>query len=433
MNGINQSATYQDTINYLFSQLPMFHRVGASAYKADLNNTIALLEACDNPQTKFRSVHVAGTNGKGSTAHLLASVCQESGYKTGLFTSPHLIDFRERIKINGRCISEERVTQFVERYKVIFDRIQPSFFEMTAMMAFEYFATEQVDIAIVEVGMGGRLDSTNLIQPLVSVITNIGLDHTQFLGDTLEKIAFEKAGIIKPQTPIIIGETHTHTAPVFIQTAARENAPIQFADTVIQMDTHYVNGQPLYDVFYNHTRLFHGMHCELTGIYQQQNIKTVMATLMLLKHIVPISDDAIIRGFAKVVTNTGLYGRWQIISRNPLVVCDTGHNVDGITQVIRQIDITPHQQLHWILGMVGDKDINAVLRLLPKNATYYFCQAAIPRALDRTALQQQAQSVGLSGQTYHSVKEALQQAQQQADIEDLIIVAGSTFIVAEIL
>ena len=397
----------------------MYQRVGASAYKANLNNTINLLAELNNPEKKFKSIHVAGTNGKGSTSHMLASVFQTAGYKTGLYTSPHLKDFRERIKINGICIPEQIVVDFVEKNQALFDDIKPSFFEMTAALAFDYFAKEQVDIAIIEVGMGGRLDSTNVITPLLSVITNIGLDHTQFLGDTLEKIAAEKAGIIKPKVPVIIGETNEKTAPVFLEIAKQNHSEIVFADQ------HFVE---------THGRASLHVDCDLQGIYQKKNIQTALAAVFSVKNQFEyLSESAIKKGLANVVKNTGLMGRWQIVGEKPLIVCDTGHNEDGIKQILQQIEQTPHRHLHAVFGVVNDKDVTTILSLLPKNATYYFCKANLPRALNEKDLQEQAQKFGLQGDAFPTVHEALETAKKSAHADDLIWVGGSTFVVADIL
>ncbi len=429
---------YQATLDYLLSQLPMYQRIGASAYRADLDNTINLLAGLNNPETKFKSIHIAGTNGKGSTSHILASIFHAAGYKTGLYTSPHLKDFRERIKINGACIPEEYVVDFVEKNRILFEEIKPSFFEMTVGLAFDYFAKERVDIAIIEVGMGGRLDSTNVITPLLSVITNIGKDHTQFLGDTLEKIAGEKAGIIKPETPVIIGETNEKTAPVFLEIAKQNHSEIHFADQSIHLENVKRENHRLYfDVIYDHASApqlqCSKLNCDLTGIYQEKNIRTVLTAIAQVKNHFNLSEEAIREGFSNVVKNTGLMGRWQIIGENPLIVCDTGHNEDGIKEVLKQIEQTPHRQLHAVFGVVNDKDIKIVLTLLPKNAVYYFCKANLPRALNETELQEQAQKIGLKGEAFATVPEALESAKKSAHSDDLIWVGGSTFVVADIL
>lgn len=401
---------YQQTLDYLFSQLPMFQRVGASAYKADLNNTIELCKLLHHPEKNFKSIHIAGTNGKGSTSHMLASILQEAGYKVGLYTSPHLKDFRERIKINGVMISEQEVVDFVIKHQSEFEQINLSFFEWTVGLAFDYFSKKQVDIAVIETGLGGRLDSTNVITPLVSVITNIGKDHTQFLGETLAKIASEKAGIIKENIPIIIGETQQETQQVFIDKALEKSAKIFFADKIIT--TNYES--------------------DLKGIYQEKNKKTVLAAIQqLMINGFSIAEENIKNGLLNVVKNTGLLGRWQILSENPLTICDTGHNEAGIKEVLKQISLTKHNHLHFVFGAVNDKEIDSILSMLPKNATYYFCQAKIPRALDVNVLYTKAKKIELKGNPYDSVENAIKQAKSNASVNDLVFVGGSTFVVAE--
>lgn len=401
---------YQQTLDYLFSQLPMFQRVGASAYKADLNNTIELCKLLHHPEKNFKSIHIAGTNGKGSTSHMLASILQEAGYKVGLYTSPHLKDFRERIKINGVMISEQEVVDFVIKHQSEFEQINLSFFEWTVGLAFDYFSKKQVDIAVIETGLGGRLDSTNVITPLVSVITNIGKDHTQFLGETLAKIASEKAGIIKENIPIIIGETQQETQQVFIDKALEKSAKIFFADKIIT--TNYES--------------------DLKGIYQEKNKKTVLAAIQqLMINGFSIAEENIKNGLLNVVKNTGLLGRWQILSENPLTICDTGHNEAGIKEVLKQISLTKHNHLHFVFGAVNDKEIDSILSMLPKNATYYFCQAKIPRALDVNVLYTKAKEFELKGNPYDSVENAIKQAKANASANDFVFVGGSTFVVAE--
>ena len=398
--------TYQQTLDYLFSQLPMFQRIGASAYKVDLSNTIELCNLLGNPQHHFKSVHIAGTNGKGSTSHMLASILQEAGYKVGLYTSPHLIDFRERIKINGEMISEQEVVDFVTKYKKDFEKINLSFFEWTVGLAFDYFSSQKVDIAVVETGLGGRLDSTNVIIPEISIITNIGKDHMQFLGDTLEKIALEKAGIIKKNVPIIIGETQPEIKHVFVSKAKELGSAIYFADQIIQQ----------------------GLESDLKGSYQKKNIKTVLASVHELKKLeFAISDEQIKSGLLRVV------GRWQTLGLDPKIICDTGHNEAGIREVISQLESLTYNKLHFVLGVVNDKEIDSVLELLPKNAEYYFCQAKIPRALDVNELKNKAKSYRLNGNAYSSVKNAYEEAKKTADKDDLIFIGGSTFVVAEVL
>lgn len=402
---------YKETTEWLFSQLPMFQNQGASAYKDNLSNVILLDDYLKNPHKKFKTIHIAGTNGKGSTSSLLASVLQEAGYKVGLYTSPHLKDFRERIKINGEMITEEFVINFVANNKPFFEANKLSFFEMTVGMAFDYFSKERVDVAIVEVGMGGRLDATNIVNPLVSVITNIGLDHTQFLGDTLEKIAIEKAGIIKLGTPIVIGEYVLETKKVFQELADKNNAPITFA-------------QDLY---------FEDLPCQLLGDYQKQNKKTVLAVLEILKNYFSISEKTISKGFLKVVSNTGLLGRWQILNLHPKVVCDTAHNSHGLKIVLDQIKKEEINQLHIVLGVVNDKDLDSILPLFPKKAKYYFCKPNISRGLSSASLQKKAGEYSLFGDTYNSVSEAYEVALSLSSKTDFIYIGGSTFVVAEIV
>lgn len=419
----------------MYAQLPMFTRIGAAALKPDLTNTLALCEALGNPHKKFRTVHIAGTNGKGSTSHMLASILQAAGYKTGLHTSPHLKDFRERTRVNGQMMSEDFVIHFVEENKTLFETIKPSFFEMTVAMCFDYFAKQQVDIAIIETGLGGRLDSTNIIRPQLSVITNIGWDHTDLLGDTLAKIAFEKAGIIKPNTPVVIGESDAETAPVFINKATDENAPIVFADAQLQLQNFDSRGDvAVFDVWQNNQVLFSGVECDLTGIYQKKNIATVLAAVLQLQQQEWTITEAHIRqGLQSVKSSTGLMGRWQKLSDNPLTYADTGHNLNGIQEVLKQISLTPHNQLHIVWGMVKDKDITKVLGLLPQKAHYYFCNAQLPRALPAAEMQQQATAFGLQGNHYSTVAEALKAAQTTAQQGDLVFVGGSTFVVAEVV
>ena len=404
--------TYQDTLNWMFSQLPMYQRQGKTAFKKDLSNTLKLAEHLNNPENKFKSVHVAGTNGKGSTSHILASVLQEAGYKVGLYTSPHLKDFRERIKINGQEVSKHFVIGFIKRNKDFFEANKLSFFEMTVGMAFDYFAKQNIDIAVVEVGLGGRLDSTNIVTPEVSIITNIGLDHTQFLGDTLEAIAFEKGGIIKPNIPVVIGETQKETAPVFKSLAKSCDSEILFADQLVS------------EVYKS----------DLIGSYQSKNIKTVIQTVKQLQGKgFKISNKNLKQGLLKVVKNTGLLGRWQILKERPKVVCDTGHNREGLIYVMQQLSNETFESLHIVFGVVNDKDLRSILDLLPKKATYYFCKPNIPRGLDAEELQQTFSSYKLKGRAYKSVNEAYNSALNNARKDDFIYVGGSTFVVAEII
>lgn len=389
----------------------MYQRIGQAAYKADLKNTNDLMRYLDNPEKKFRSIHVAGTNGKGSVSHMLASVLQEAGYKVGLYTSPHLKDFRERIKIDGKPISEEEVFHFVESNKAFFENHQLSFFELTVGMAFQYFAAQQVAIAVIEVGMGGRLDSTNVIVPEVSVITNIGLDHTQFLGNTLAEIASEKAGIIKKKIPVVIGETQPETKTVFLQKAEENNSKIYFADA---------QNYPSYQL-------------DLKGVCQQKNLKTVLKTLEVLMPDFSVSKEAITKGLHNVIYNTGLMGRWQQLRQNPKVICDTAHNKEGLNYVVQQLSEEQFEKLHIVLGVVSDKDLQSVLPLFPQTAHYYFCKPDIPRGMDASVLRQQAMAFGLSGDVYTSVLKAYESALKAANERDMIFVGGSTFVVAEII
>ena len=412
----------------------MFSRIGAAAIKKDLVNTIALCDALDNPENKFKSIHIAGTNGKGSTSHMLAAILQEAGYKTGLYTSPHLKDFRERIRINGKMISEDEVVRFVELYKYLSDTIEPSFFEWTVGLCFHYFAQQKIDIAVIETGLGGRLDSTNIINPLVSVITNIGYDHTDLLGDTLEKIAYEKAGIIKQKTPVVIGETHPETQQVFIEKAKNENAPITFADKKIELTNMHFSPDGMYFDCIGNDFQFTNLHCELGGLYQEHNVKTVLNTVLELraKGFI-ITDEHIHSGLHQVKQLTGLLGRWHKLANQPLTICDTAHNVNGLEYVMQQLQQLSYQKLHMVVGMVKDKDITKMLSMLPKSATYYFCQASIPRALPTNELMEQAKAFGLKGNACGTVKEAYHQAQQTASNEDVIFIGGSTFVVAEVV
>ena len=427
---------YKTTLDYLYSQLPMFTRDGASAFKKDLTNTLELCKRLGDPHKKFKSVHIAGTNGKGSTSHMLAAVLQTAGYKTGLYTSPHLRDFRERIRINGEMISEEHVIDFVRDHRQDFEDIKPSFFEMTVAMAFDAFAKAKVDIAIIEVGLGGRLDSTNVITPLLSVITNIGWDHMNMLGDTLQLIAGEKAGVIKPGIPVIIGEYQPKVVDVFRKKAQQENSIISFASDEWKVYPGGIDENGLLDfkiekmspLTYLHLKL------DLTGTYQLKNVKAVVSTIQeLKKQGFIIADDHIRIALKQVKKLTGLHGRWEILSHYPLTICDTGHNPEGITEVLKNIESTPHENLHIVMGVVNDKDISKILAMLPKHAIYYFCKPDIPRGLDAELLQQKAESFGLHGEIYVSVKAALKTAQSHADKNDLVFVGGSTFVVAEIV
>lgn len=403
---------YNDTLNWMFAQLPMYQRQGKTAFKKDLTNSLALAKHLKNPEKKFKTIHVAGTNGKGSTSHMLASVLQEAGYKVGLYTSPHLKDFRERIKINGKVISEEDVIGFIEDNKSFLEELKLSFFEMTVGLAFDCFAKQKVTIAIIEVGLGGRLDSTNIITPEVSVITNIGLDHTQFLGETLPEIAFEKAGIIKPTVPVVIGEFQEEVFPVFEKIAQEKNAPLFLASNI--NTSSYLT--------------------DLKGSYQVNNVKTVLKTIEVLKQKnLVISEENLKNGLLKVIENTSLLGRWQILSKQPKVICDTGHNKEGLTYTLKQLLQEKFCKLHFVFGVVNDKDLKDILPMFPKEATYYFCKPDIPRGLEATLLQKQCAKFSLKGQIYSSVKEAYNTALKSAAKDDLIFVGGSTFVVAEVI
>lgn len=433
--------TYKDTLEYLYARLPMFTRIGPAALKADLTNTIELCKRIGNPQTHFKSIHIAGTNGKGSTSHMLAAILQTAGYKTGLYTSPHLKDFRERIRLNGEMVGKEFVVDFVNSQRNNIEEIDPSFFEVTVALAFDYFAQQKVDIAVIEVGLGGRLDSTNIINPLVSVITNIGYDHMNILGNTLAEIASEKAGIIKPGVPVVVGEQHAETIPVFLKKAGETQSPIVFAckewniaKSRFQQSNEYLSiqaeeaGTPLSG------QKSLELELDLTGSYQLKNLATVLSSVSELRKAgFVITDDHLIEALKQVKNLTGLAGRWQIISQKPLVICDTGHNEDGIREVLKNIELQQYNSLHMVIGMVNDKDIHKILQLLPKNAIYYFCSPDIPRGKLATELKDEASAVGLTGNSFKSVSLALQQAKKSASDDDLIFVGGSTFVVAEVV
>ncbi|MBL4746098.1 MAG: bifunctional folylpolyglutamate synthase/dihydrofolate synthase [Flavobacteriaceae bacterium] len=404
--------TYTETIQWMFTQLPMYQRQGKTAFKKDLTNICAFSEHLNRPETKFKSIHVAGTNGKGSTSHMIASILQEAGFKVGLYTSPHLKDFRERIKINGQEVTEDYVVNFIRNNQSFLESQKLSFFEMTVGLAFDYFAHEQVDFAIIEVGLGGRLDSTNILQPEIAVITNIGLDHTQFLGTTLPEIAAEKGGIIKHKIPTIIGEYQEESFPVFEQLAFDLESPLYLAEILIE-DSY---------------------ECDLKGSYQYHNIKTAVATIDVLNdHVKTITNDHIKKGLLNVVKNTQLLGRWQEVQTLPRVLCDTGHNKEGLDYVLTQLKTETYETLHFVFGVVNDKDLSSILDLFPKNAVYYFCKPDIPRGLDAAILKNTCEGYGLHGELYPSVNEAYKTALQCAKNSDLIFVGGSTFIVAEIL
>jgi dihydrofolate synthase / folylpolyglutamate synthase len=427
---------YTETIAYMYNQLPMFHRVGKVAYKASLDNAQALDEMCGYPHKQYKTIHVAGTNGKGSVSHMLASVLQCAGYKTGLFTSPHLVDFRERIKVNGQMISEEEVIHFIESYMGTISGIQPSFFEMTSAMAFEYFKRQAVDVAVIETGLGGRLDSTNIITPILSIITNIAFDHTDLLGETLGKIAGEKAGIIKNGVPVVVGETHSETETVFKTVATAKNAVITFADQVYKAEPVLKKniGYQTLKVDDTTNRKIATYSLDLLGNYQQKNICTVLAAIDSLKtHAYDLTDISINNGLKKTSSYTGLLGRWQVLGHKPLIICDTGHNEAGIRCVVKQIEQLEYQKLHFVFGVVSDKDISRILPLLPKDAEYYFTRASIPRAMDEHQLMEQGKEHGLIGKTYKNVSNAIDSARRNSKPNDLIFIGGSTFIVAEAL
>ena len=426
---------YNETLNWMFNKLPMYQRIGASAYKADLNTTIEIINYLDNPQDSFKSIHIAGTNGKGSTSHSLASVFQEAGYKTGLYTSPHLRDFRERIRINGEMIPENDVVDFIEKHKNKLEELELSFFEMTVAMAFDYFRKEKVDIAIIEVGMGGRLDSTNVINPELCVITNISLDHVKFLGENEEQIAKEKAGIIKPKTPVVIGETQEDSKNVFINTAKEKDSKILFADQIMdcRKDNTYSIEYQKFDIYKNNELYLKDLKYPLLGNYQKKNLATVICALDILKESFNINNTHIINGLNNVIKNTSLMGRWQVINRNPLAIADTGHNVAGINEVNRQLAETKYNKLHFVLSVVNDKDIDGILNLLPKDAEYYFCKADIPRGLSVNILAEKAIKCGLNGKIYDSVRLAYSTALENAKEGDLVFVGGSNFTVAEVV
>jgi dihydrofolate synthase/folylpolyglutamate synthase len=426
--------TYSQTIDYLFSQLPMFSRIGAAAYKKDLTNTIALCEFLGNPHQQIKTIHIAGTNGKGSVSHMLAAILQTAGYKTGLYTSPHLKDFRERIKINGEMIPEQSVIDFTEKIKPQIEKISPSFFEITVAMAFDFFAEQGVDIAVIETGLGGRLDSTNIITPELSIITNIGWDHMNMLGDTIEKIAIEKAGIIKPGVPVIIGEKKPETTTIFNRISRERKSPIFFASEKRQAaNWTWEHHELVVEVAEEHHIDHKEYRLDLPGIYQTKNLLSVLeAGSQLFQKGWRINDEVISKALQKTKKLTGLHGRWEIIHNNPTVVLDVAHNEDGMQQLIQQIELTEHHQLHIITGMVKDKDVEKVLLLLPKEAIYYFTKAHIPRALPETELAEKANNAGLKGKTFTDVNIAVNEAMLKSKPGDLILVCGSIFLVGEV-
>lgn len=423
--------TYEETLNFLFTSLPLYHKTGSAAYKPGLQNIEALDEMCGSPHDKYLTIHVAGSNGKGSVSHTLASVLQSSGFKTGLYTSPHLKDFRERIRVNGEMIPEERVVAFTEKLKDKAKELSPSFFEWTTEMAFDYFADAGVDIAVIETGLGGRLDSTNIITPILSVITNISLEHTALLGNTLEKIAFEKAGIIKPCVPVVIGESEGGVRTVFADRAKELNAPISYADseTLVLSSEHLDNGK-----WKINTILFGEIEYEMGGVYQLKNASTVIKAIEILKNIgIRIDRNSVADGFSNVTARTGLRGRWEQVCDNPRTVCDTGHNVGGIKHVASQLEHERYNNLHIVFGMVNDKDTDGVLSLLPRNARYYFTQPSIPRALPVDKIMEMGTAHGLCGNSFRTVKEAYEAACKACVPGDMIYVGGSTFVVADFL
>lgn len=422
---------YLETVNYLFNIAPVFEHIGASAYKEGLDNTYLLDEHFGHPHRKFKSIHIAGTNGKGSCSHTLAAILQNDGYKVGLYTSPHIMDFRERIKINGECISKEYVIEFVNQEKSLFEKIHPSFFEVTTALAFKYFAEQHVDYAIIEVGLGGRLDCTNIITPILSIITNISFDHTNFLGNTLEKIAKEKAGIIKQNIPVIIGETTNETKPVFKTCAESMNAEIIYADENDEIISFTMNEDGC--ITYN-TRSFGIIQGELGGLYQKKNTNTILHAVRFLynQHIIK-NTGSINNGFYNVCRLTGLIGRWQKIGSNPSVICDTGHNVGGWTYISRQLQLQKYNKLHIVFGMVNDKDVDGVMCLLPKNAHYYFTKPQSKRAIPEKDIQRKAMTHGLAGDCYNDVPSAYTAAKKMATPDDMIFIGGSSYIVSDLL
>ncbi|MBM6720433.1 bifunctional folylpolyglutamate synthase/dihydrofolate synthase [Bacteroides gallinaceum] len=422
---------YQETLTYLYNSAPLFQQVGSAAYKEGLENTYTLDEYFGHPHRRFRTIHIAGTNGKGSCSHTLAAILQSAGYRVGLYTSPHLVDFRERIRINGTPVSQQFVIEFVEKHRHFFEPLHPSFFELTTAMAFLYFAEQAVDIAVIEVGLGGRLDCTNIIQPDLSLITNISFDHVQFLGNTLAQIAGEKAGIIKPHTPVVIGETTPETKPVFLDKALSVDAPIIFAEEehLLYNASHEANGNYLYQ-----TADYADLKGELGGLCQEKNTNTLLSALRQLKQTgYRFSETDVRNGFAHVCELTGLQGRWQRLANHPTVICDTGHNVGGIRYIAEQLSRQHYDRLRIVIGMVNDKDIRGVLALLPTDASYYFTQASVKRALPAEEVQKQASAFGLKGNAYPNVKIALKEALAQSSPQDLIFIGGSSFIVADLL
>ncbi len=421
---------YQETVEYLYNRTPLFQNVGGKAYKEGLENTLLLDEHLGHPHRQYKTIHVAGTNGKGSCAHTISAVLQAAGYRTGLYTSPHLVDFRERIRVNGEMISEEYVVDFVKKERAFFEPLHPSFFEVTTALAFKYFADAEVDIAVIEVGLGGRLDCTNIITPILSVITNISFDHTQFLGTTLAEIAAEKAGIIKPEVPVVVGEANDETLPVFIEKAHERRAPIRIAadEGEVLSSRLTADGCREYD-----TKHFGTLIGELAGDCQIKNAATILAAIDVLQSELSFTQEHVRKGFAEVCRLTGLMGRWQTLSHHPETVCDTGHNIGGWEYIARRLHEIDAKQLHIVFGMVSDKDINGVLALLPRSARYYFTRAKVARAMNEEELAEKAQAHGLHGECYPTVAEAYEAARNNASAEDFIYIGGSSFIVADLL
>lgn len=430
---ICRSMTYPETLDYLYYKLPMFGRMGSAAYKKDLTNTIALCQQLGNPQHLFKSIHIAGTNGKGSVSHMLAAVLQAAGYKTGLYTSPHLYDFRERIKLNGEMIPEETVVDFVERIRPVIEEMEPSFFEITVAMAFDFFAAQKVDVAVIEVGLGGRLDSTNVILPQLSVITNIGWDHMNLLGNSLEEIAAEKAGIIKPGTPLVVGETLAETKPVFQRMAKEMKAPVYWAEEHLQMRSYQLQEASLTAQYKRREDTEIKVTTDLPGLYQVHNLRTVLTAVDALKESGwRLPEEVVLQALVEVKKRTGFGGRWEVIHQQPTVVLDVAHNKEGLEKMLEHVQALTFRRLHIVIGMVKDKEVETILRLLPPTATYYFTQATIPRALPAPDLKQKATECGLQGVAFANVNVALKNTLSQAKPDDLVVVCGSIFLVAEV-
>ena len=426
---------YQEVIEFMFNSLPMYQRVGAAAYKANLDNTLAFDKITGSPHKKYKTIHIAGTNGKGSVSHSLASILQEAGYKTGLYTSPHLTDYRERIRVNGKKIEESFITEFINSHKNFIKNVKPSFFEMSVALAFKYFELQQVEVAVIEVGMGGRLDSTNIILPELSVITNIGLDHTQFLGNSLAEIAGEKAGIIKQNIPVVIGERQKETEEVFLKKAKEKNSKISFASDnyackILNSNLKYSS----FEVEKKTSDKSYTLNFNLSGKYQEKNLATILETVDNLRNQgFCISDENVKQGLENLIKNTGFHGRWETLSTEPLTICDTGHNKEGLSYTIEQLLSLEFKKLRFVLGFVNDKNVDEVLKLFPKNAEYYFCKAQIPRALDEKILLEKANLVSMNGKSFENVSSAYHAAKKDADKNDVIFIGGSTFVVADLL